>query len=144
MGRYSDLDYGCKNNENVDKAIRVTCYRALQQFRLTPQCKLNKLIGHSAVEWKGGVWNIRMTEICFRVAHEAFAECAEEETKVMTELYERITTYRTRKDVRTRTQKEVLAATGSELAKQKHMIHRLFMRSYTLLYPQCIYSIYIP
>ena len=48
-----------------------------------------------------------MTEICFRAADEAFTECDEEETKVMTELYERITIRRTREAVATRTKEEV-------------------------------------
>ena len=66
-----------------------------------------------------------MTEICFRVAHEAFVDCAEEETKVMTELYERITIRRTREAVATRTVEEVAALLALRWKLQTYRGHLL-------------------
>ena len=119
------LTVNAKTTIDVDKEIYAKCSRALRQFYSTPHCKLIELIGRSAVEWNGGVWNSRMTEICFRAADEAFTECDEEETKVMTELYERITIRRTREAVATRTKEEVAALLAFWWKLQTYRSHLL-------------------
>ena len=74
-----------------------------------PQGKLVELIGRSSVEWRGGVWNDRLSELCMRAVEEANITFDADNDRVLTELYERITTFRTRNEVRTRTKEEIVA-----------------------------------
>ena len=52
------------------------------------------LLGRSAVAWRGGTWNDRLSDICMRAAEAAHITFEEPETRVLTELLERMTTHR--------------------------------------------------
>jgi len=92
----------------IDQIITAKCSRALADFNRSPQGKLIELVGRSAVEWRGGAWNDRLSKICFHVGEEAHtAIFLEDETSVLTELHQRITILRTENTCRERTKEEV-------------------------------------
>ena len=93
----------------IDQDIIAKSSRALREFYRTPQGKLIELIGRSAVEWRGGAWNDRLSKICFCAGEEACGDFLEDETRVLTELYERMTTQR-KKDICTRRAREEVEA----------------------------------
>ena len=55
-----------------------------------PQGKVVELIGRSSVEWRGGMWNDRLSELCMRAVERANITFHADEDRVLTELYERI------------------------------------------------------
>ena len=96
----------------IEQDITMKCSSTLCEFLESPQGKLLKLIGSSSVEWMGGVWNERLSEICMRIAEETHTTFDAEEERVLTEMYERIRTQhhtsRTKSsDVRRRTKEEI-------------------------------------
>ena len=93
---------------HIDWEIIDKCSRALSEFTESPQGKIVKLIGRSAVEWMGGKWNDRLNEICVRAAEEAHTSFDEHEERVLTELYERITKHWTK--MRTKEEIEAIVA----------------------------------
>ena len=55
----------------------------------------------------GGAWNGSLSKICFRASEEAYAAFLEDETGVLRELHERLTTQRTNNICMQRTRQEV-------------------------------------
>ena len=94
---------------DIDQSITAECSRALREFNRSPQGKIVELIGRSSVEWMGGAWNHRLNEICVRVAEEAHTTFDAHEVRVLTELYERIRTRRTRHECALRSKEEIEA-----------------------------------
>ena len=91
---------------NIEQDITAKCSSTLREFFETPQGKLLKLIGRSSVEWMGGAWNERLSEICMRAAEETHTAFDADEARVLTEMYERIRT----KQHAPRTKEEIEAA----------------------------------
>ena len=85
--------------------LQSTGPSTLSEFFATPQGKLLKRIGRSSVEWMGGAWNERLSEICMRAAEETHTTFDADETRVLTEMYERIRT----KDHAPRSKEEIEA-----------------------------------
>ena len=92
---------------HIDQDITAKCSRALREFNQSPQGKVVELIGRSSVEWMGGAWNDRLSEICMRAIEEAHTTFDADEDRVLTELYKRITMIRTRNESRMRTKEEI-------------------------------------
>ena len=88
----------------VDAEIFAKCSRALQEFYKTDQHKLIELIGRSVCR---GVWNNKMSEMCFQAGNALHATFRSEETAVVEELYDRITTHVTKYGRRSRTYEEI-------------------------------------
>ena len=61
------------------------------------------------MEWRGGAWNHRLSEIFMRAVEESDTTFDADEDWVLKELYERITIRRTTEAVATRTKEEVAA-----------------------------------
>ena len=93
----------------IDQEITAKCCRALRDFTRSPQGKVVELIGRSSVEWRGGAWNDRLSELYMRAVEEANTTFDADEDRVLTELYERITRPRTHNEPRTRTKEEIEA-----------------------------------
>ena len=75
----------------IDQEITIRCCRALHDFTRSPQGKVVELIGRSSVEWRGGVWNDRLSDLCMLAVEEGNITLDADEDRVLTELYERIT-----------------------------------------------------
>ena len=92
---------------HIDQDITAKCSRALREFNQSPQGKVVELIGRSSVEWMGGAWNDRLSEICMRAAEEAHTTFDADEERVLTELYERMTKKRMKHECVPRTKEEI-------------------------------------
>ena len=92
---------------HIDNEITNKCFKALREFIGSTQGRIVQLIGSSSVNWWGGAWNDSLSELCMRAVEEANITFDSEEDKVLSDLYERITTLRTRNETRTRTTKEI-------------------------------------
>ena len=88
----------------IDEEIFDQCSRALHEFYRTEQHKLIELIGRSACR---GVWNNKMSEMCFQAGNALHATFRCEETTVVEELYDRITTHVTKYSRRSRTYEDI-------------------------------------
>ena len=110
---------------DIDQRITANFSKKFRQFIETPQGKLLKLIGRSAVEWMGGAWTENLSEICMRVAEETYTTFDADEVNVLKEMYERICTMHVRSHVVERTKEEIEQIIGFWWKLQQWRTHFL-------------------
>ena len=96
-----------KRTTVIDKAVASISRQAVYDFTRSPQGKILEMIGHWCLEWEEFTWNDRLNDICRRIVDRSDITFTSDEGWVLRELHQRVTTIRTKGEIRNRTPSEI-------------------------------------